>query len=114
MSGRRLSNFFTIAAVVGFGLICSTARAEDLILRYLGTTEGTANGQKVTRVRLASLERGEVAVVTIPNDESKIKGKEPEPRKELMDAIKKLSEKDIVKADIAMGSLGATLTSIEP
>lgn len=109
MSGRRQFRLWLGAVALGVAVIGSFAGAEDIVVRYRGTSKGTAHGHPVTMLDIASLD-GASTAVAIPNDE----GKTPQPRKELMTVVGKLQPNAIVKVGIEPSSLGPTLTSIEP
>lgn len=94
------------------------AQGEDVIAKYEGTGTTSIRGYPAMTVKLELVGSGKRASLTIPNDEDKgAKGQKPAapmPRKELADAVKKLTVGEIVKAGVAMSKdLGPTLTSID-
>ncbi|HZK81089.1 MAG TPA: hypothetical protein VFC46_08485, partial [Humisphaera sp.] len=102
---------FTVTFCV-FLWAASSVRADDVIAQYEGSGPGNAGGHSVTMVGLKLIAGKKNVSVAIPNDEPK-KGETAKPKKELDDAVKKLTKGQYVKAGVAISTLGPTLVSIE-
>jgi hypothetical protein len=112
MNVRRIGLASLLATICVLLSAAAPAWAEDVIAQFEGSGPGNAGGHMVTMVGLKILVNKKTMAFAIPNDEPK-KGETAKPKKELDDAVKKLTKGQYVKAGVATSSLGPTLVSIE-
>jgi hypothetical protein len=115
MSMRRISLAALAVSVLTLIAACGSARAEDVIARFMGTAPGVANTHPVTMVGVTLMSTGKNITIPIPNEPNNKKGSALAPQKNLDEAIKKLTVGQIVKVSVdATKDYGQALTAIAP
>lgn len=76
---------------------CQCGRADDVVARYVGTSQGSSGGHSVAVLRAKTMAGSNVSLV-IPNDDPK--KPTPTPSKEIMDTLKGLKPGQLLKISV--------------